>query len=325
MRLIGLVLALGLVLAPPFAEGQKPGKVPRIGMLMPVSPEDAAGNIEAFQQRLRELGYLEGKSIVIERRYSEGRNERVSDLASELVRLPVDLIVTWGTPTAKAAKNATSTIPIVMASSGDPVGTGLVASLAKPGGNVTGISNIDVGLAAKRLDLLKELVPKLSLVAVLRNPTNPSGGLQLTETRDAARSLGIKIQLIDVRDPRELESAFAVMVKARADAFTVMADPLFLSQQNQIGNFAMTSRLPSIFARKENVDAGGLISYGPTLADQFRQAATLVDRILKGSKPEDLPVEEPTRIYLMINLKTAKALGLTIPQSILLRADQVIE
>jgi putative ABC transport system substrate-binding protein len=208
---------------------------------------------------------------------------------------------------------------------GDPVGTGFVRSLGPPGGNITGVSNNDVGLAAKRLALLKEVVPNLSLVAVLRNPTSPAGDLQFRETQVAARSLGIETQLVDVRDPKELDSAFAVMVKGHVGAFAVMGDPLFLSQQKRIANLATTSRLPSVFTRNENVEAGGLMSYGPTLAAQFRQAATYVDKILEGAKPGDLPVEEPTRMYLMINLKTAKALGLTIPPSLLQRADQVIE
>jgi ABC-type uncharacterized transport system substrate-binding protein len=247
------------------------------------------------------------------------------DLAAELVRDKVDVIVVHSTPGTRAAKQATRTIPIVMVNVADPVGTGLVASLARPGGHITGVSNIDVGLAAKRLELLKEVLPKLSLVGVLRNPNNPSGEPQFRETQDAARSLGIDIHLFDVRDRKELESAFSMMAKARADAFTVMGDPLFLSQQKHIANLATTKRLPSVFARNENVEAGGLMSYGPTFADQFRQAATYVEKILKGAKPRDLPVEEPTRMYLVINLKTAKALGLTIPQSLLLRADEVIE
>jgi putative ABC transport system substrate-binding protein len=207
----------------------------------------------------------------------------------------------------------------------DPVGAGLVASLARPGGQITGVSNIDAGLAAKRLELLKAVLPKLSLVGVLRNSNNPSSELQLKETQAAARSLGTEVHVFDVRDRKELDNAFSVMAKAGADAFTVMGDPLFLSEQNLIAKLATTKRLPSIFARNENVEAGGLMSYGPTFADQFRQAAIYVDKILRGAKPGDLPIEEPTRMYLVINLKTAKALGLTIPPSLLTRADQVIE
>src|SRR5438552_1001130 len=318
-------LAGGLLAAPLAAEAQQTGKVYRIGFLGPGPERIYTDPLPSLRAGLRELGYVEGKNIVFEYRFAEDKYERLPGLAAELVRDKVDVIVVHATPGTRAVKQATRTIPIVMVSVGDPVGTGLVASLARPGSNVTGVSNIDVGLAAKRLQLLKEVLPKLSLVAVLRNPTNPVGELQFRETQAAARSLGIEIQLVDVRDPKELESAFSVMAKARAGAFTVMADLLFLSQQQQIATLATKRRLPSVFARGENVAAGGLMSYGPTLADQFRQAATYVDKILKGAKPGDLPVEEPTRMYLVINLKTAKALGLTIPHSVLLRADQIIE
>jgi putative ABC transport system substrate-binding protein len=327
MRLIRLafILAVCLVLAPLAPEAQQPEKVWRIGFLGPTAERLYTDPLLRLRAGLRELGYVEGKNIVFEYRFAEDKYERLPGLAAELVRSKVDVIVVHATPGTRAAKQATSTIPIVMVSVGDPVGTGFVPSLARPGGNITGVSNNDVGLAAKRLELLKEVLPKLSLVAVLRNPTNPAGDLQFKETQAAAQSLGIEIQLVDMRDPKELESAFAVMVKGRAAAFTVMGDPLFLSQQKQIANLATTSRLPSVFARNENVEAGGLMSYGPTWANMFRQAATYVDKILKGAKPGDLPVEEPTRIYLVINLKTAKALGITIPPSLLGRADQVIQ
>ena len=327
MRLIGLavILVVGLTLVPFAAHAQRAGNVYRVGLLGPAAERVYTESLRSLRTGLRELGYVEGKNIVFEYRFAEDKYERLPGLAAELVRANVDIIVVHSTPGTRAAKQATPTIPIVMVNVADPVGAGLVASLARPGRNITGVSNIDVGLAAKRLELLKEVVPKLSLVGVVRNPDNASGELQLRETQAAARSLGIEIQLFDARDRKELESAFSVMAKARADAFTVMGDPLFLSQQNQIANLATTKRLPSVFARNENVEAGGLMSYGPTFADQFRQAATFVDKILKGAKPGELPVEEPTRMYLVINLKTAKALGLTIPQSILLRADQVIE
>jgi len=315
----------GLLAAPLAAEAQQPGRVYRIGFLGPAAEGVYTDSLLSLSTGLRELGYVEGKNIVFEYRFAEDKYERLPDLAAGLVRDKVDVIVVHSTPGTRAAKQATRTIPIVMVNVADPVGTGLVARLARPGGNITGVSNIDVGLAAKRLELLKEVLPKLSLVGVLRNPNNPSGELQFKETQAAARSLGINIQLFDVRDRKELESAFSVMAKARADAFTVMGDPLFLSQQKHIANLATTTRLPSVFARNENVEAGGLMSYGPTFADQFRQAVTYVDKIFKGEKPGDLPVENPTRMYLVINLKTAKALGLTIPPSLLLRADQVIE
>jgi len=319
-----VVLAFGILAAPLAAEAQQAGKVYRIGFLGTGSEGLYTDLLQGLRAGLRELGYVEGRSV-FEYRFADDKHDRLPGLATELVRSKVDVILAHGSPAIRAAKHATSTIPIVMVGGGDPVGTGFVASLARPGGNITGLSTIDVGLAAKRLELLKEALPKLSRVAVLRNPNNPSGDLQLRETQAAARSLGIEIQLFDVRDPKELESAFSVMGKARADAVTVIADPLFLSQQKQIANLATTKRLPSVFARSENVQSGGLMSYGPTLADLFRRARTYVDKILKGAKPADLPVEEPTRMYLVINLKTAKALGLSIPSSVLARADQVIE
>jgi putative tryptophan/tyrosine transport system substrate-binding protein len=318
-------LAGSLLAAPLAAEAQQAGRVWQIGFLGPAPERIYTDPLLSLRAGLRELGYVEGKNIIFEYRFAEDKYDRLPGLAAELVRSRVDVIVVHATLGARAAKQATGTIPIFMVSVGDPVGTGFIASLARPGGNITGVSNNDVGLAAKRLALLKEVLPKLSLVAVLRNPTSPIGELQSRETQTAARSLGIEIQLVDVRDPKELESAFAAMVKGRAGALTVMGDPLFLSQQKQIANLAMTKRLPSVFARGENVEAGGLMSYGPTLAAQFRQAATYVYKILEGVKPGALPVEEPTRMYLLINLKTAKALGLTIPPSLLSRADEVIQ
>ena len=328
MRLIGVavVLAASLIFTSLPAEGQQGGKVYRIGFLGPASAERVyADPLLSLRAGLRELSYVEGKNIVFEYKFAEDKYERLPDLAAELVRDKVDVIVAHATPGTRAAKDATRTIPIVMLSVGDPVGTGFISSLARPGGNVTGVSNLDAGLAAKRLQLLKEVVPRLSLVAVLRNPTNPIGEIQFRETQAAARSLGIPIQLVDVRDSNELESAFSVMAKARASAFFALADPLFSSQGKKIGNLATTSRLPSVFARIESVDSGGLMAYGPTLSDQFRLGAKYVDKILKGARPRDLPVEEPTRMYLAINLKTAKAIGLTIPPSVLGRADQIIE
>ena len=321
VHFVALAIVLAVTTPALGAQAQQAGRVYGIGVLSPLSAE--ALPLWSFREGLRELGYVHGKNIAFEYRFAEDRNERLPGLASELVRSKPDLIVTHGTLATRAAKQATSTIPIVMVSTGDPVGTGLVASLARPGGNVTGLSNIDVGLAAKRLELLKKALPKVSRVAVLRNPA--IGDLQFRETEAAARSLGIEPQLVEVRDPRELESAFAAMANARVDALTVIADTMFLSQRKQIANLAMTQRLPSVFARNENVEAGGLMSYGSTLADLYRQAGTYVDKILKGARPADLPVEEPTRMYLVINRKTAKALGLTIPQELLQRADQLIE
>jgi putative ABC transport system substrate-binding protein len=315
----------GALVGPRAAQAQQAGKMYRIGFLGPAAKRVYTDALLNLSTGLHGLGYVEGKNLVFEYRFAEDEYERLPGLAGELVRDKVDVIVVHSTPGTRAAKHATRTIPIVMVNVADPVGTGLVASLARPGGHITGVSNIDVGLAAKRLELLKQVLPKLSLVGVLRNPNNQSGEPQFRETQAAARSLGIAIHLFDVRDRNELENAFSAMAKARADAFSVLGDPLFLSQQKQIANFATTKRLPSVFPRNENVEAGGLLSYGPTFADQFRQAATYVDKILKGAKAGDLPVEEPTRMSLVINLKTAKALGLTIPQSLLGRADHVIE
>jgi putative tryptophan/tyrosine transport system substrate-binding protein len=313
-----------VVLAPVVGAGaQQTGRVYRVGFLGGTSAD--AVPLRSLREGLRELGYVEDRNITFEYRFTYDRNERLPTLAAELVRSKVDVIITHASPATRAAKQATSTIPIVMVSVGDPVGTGFVASIARPGGNVTGLSNNDTGLAAKRLELLKEALPKLSRVAVLRNPANPSVASQFREAEDAARSLAIEVQAVDLQDPRELDAAFSMMAKARAGAVTVMGDPLFLSQQKRVADLALRKRLPSIFPRSENVEAGGLMSYGATLADMYRQAAVYVDKILKGAKPGDLPVEEPTRMYLVINQKTARALGLTIPPELLRRADQVIE
>jgi len=305
------------------SEAQQSGQTYRIGFLAGTAAD--AVPLPKLRAGLRELGYIEGKTIAFEYRFAEDNNDRLPGLAAELIRSKVDIIVAHGSPAIHAAKEATNTIPVVMLGPGDPVGTGFVASLARPGGNITGVSNTDVGVAAKRLELLKAALPKLSRVIALRNPTNPAAELLFKETQDGARSLGIEIHLIDVRTPVELERALSMMAKARADALIAIADPMFLSQRKQIAKVAMTKRLPSVFARNENVEAGGLMSYGAVLGDLYRQAATYVDKILKGAKPGELPVEQPTKFELVINLKTAKALGLTIPQSLLGRADQIIE
>jgi putative tryptophan/tyrosine transport system substrate-binding protein len=318
-----LALLLAMLSSVLGAEAEQPGKVYRIGFLGGTSAE--AAPLRSLREGLRKFGYVQDKNIAFEYRFAQDKNERLPTLAAELVRSKVDVIVSHASPPTRAAMQATGTIPIVMVSVGDPVGTGFVASLARPGGNVTGLSNNDTGLAAKRLQLLKEALPKLSRVAVLKNPANTSTESQFRETESAARALAIEVQPVDVRDPKELELAFSVMAKARAGAFTVMGDPLFLSQQKRIADLALTKRLPSVFPRNENVEAGGLMSYGTNLADLYRQAAAYVDKILKGAKPGDLPVEEPTRVHLVINQKTAKALGITIPQELLRRADQVIE
>jgi putative tryptophan/tyrosine transport system substrate-binding protein len=317
----------GLLAAPLAAEAQPAGKVPRVGFLAASSASDAANArwIEAFRQGLRDLGYVEGRNIVIEYRYAGEKYERLPALAAELVRLKVDVIVSHGTPGPLAAKHATSVIPIVMTSAGDPVASGLVSSLARPGGNVTGMSLMVPELGGKRLQLLKEILPGLSRVAVLWNATNPYNSLVMREMEATATTLGVQLQSLVVRGPDDFEGALAAAATGRAAALTAVEDPLTNTKRIQIVDFAAKSRLPAIYGIKEFVDAGGLMSYGVHFADSYRRAAAYVDKILKGAKPADLPVQQPTKFEFAINLKTAKALGLTIPPSLLQRADQVIE
>jgi putative tryptophan/tyrosine transport system substrate-binding protein len=300
--------------------------VPRIGFLSLTSPSDRPPLLDAFRQRLRELGWVEGQNIVIDYRYAEGRVDRLPDLAAELVRLKVDLIVaSAGTQAATAAKNATETIPIVMIYVRDPVGTGLIASLARPGGNVTGVSgSAGLELFAKQLELLKETVPKIRRVAILSNPDNAYHQLAIREVNVAARSLGVQLQLLEARGPNEFDGAFAAMAKERVGALLVLSDAIFGSHRTRLADLAARSRLPAAYGVRESVEAGGLMSYGPSLLDSYRQAATYVDKILKGAKPADLPVEQPMKFELVLNLKTAEALGLTIPPLILFQADEVI-
>jgi putative ABC transport system substrate-binding protein len=277
-------------------------------------------------QGLRELGWVDGKNIVIEYRWAEGRADRLPDLAAELVRLKVDVIFAANTSVALAAKNATGTIPIVMATGGDPVGLGLVASLARPGGNVTGLSfSVGMETVGKGLELLKETVPKVRRVAVLSNPANPSHALAIKNVSDAARAVRMQLQLLEARGPNEFDNAFAAMARERAEALLVVLDPFFGIHRAQLRDLAAKNRLPAMYGSREYPEAGGLMSYGADFRHNFRRSATYVDKILKGAKPADLPIEQPTRFELVINMKTAKALGLTIPQSLLLRADQVIE
>ena len=322
-----VVFSFGLLAAPLAADAQRAGKVPRIGFLVAASASDSAYArlIEAFRQGLRDLGYVEGRNIFIEYRYAGEKYEQLAALAAELVRLKVDVIVSHGTPGPSAAKQATSTIPIVMTGAGDPVGSGLVASLAQPGGNVTGLSLLAPELGGKRLQLLKELLPGLSRVAVVWNAANPYASLVMRETEAAATTLGVQLQSLVVRGPEDFEGVLAAATRGRAGALIAVEDPLTITKRTQIVDFAAKSRLPAIYGVKEFVDVGGLMSYGAHLADLYRRAATYVDKILKGAKPADLPVQQPTRFEFVINLKTAKALGLTIPQSVLIRADQVIE
>jgi putative ABC transport system substrate-binding protein len=321
---LAAALVFGIALVTPEVAAQPAGKVARIGYLGSGSP--ASGFHDALLAGLRDLGWVEGQNFVVDYRFAEGRFERLPGLATELARSNVDLIVAQPTPAALAARDATRTIPIVMVNVGDPVGVGLVASLSRPGGNVTGTA-FDVGLEtfSKALQLLKEAVPGTRRVAVLTNPANPAQALAISNIKAAARSLGLRLLFVDVRDPDELAGAFARIAKDRADAVFVVAESLFLANRARLAELALAHALPSMFGARQNVDAGGLVSYGPSLTHTSRRAATFVDKILKGAKPGELPVEQPTKFELVVNLKTAKTLGLAVPRSVLLRADAIIE
>ena len=306
------------------AEAQQPKKVARIGFLAGTAASIEKNRIEAFRQGLRELGYVEGKNIVIEWRWAEGKFDRLPDLAAELVRLNVEVIVTGGSTSTRAAKKVTTTVPIVMAQVNDPVGNGFVASLARPGGNMTGLSTLYPEISGKRLELLKEIVPKLSRVAVFGDSTNPGNAQSLRETELAAAAFGVQLQYLDVPGPKDIETAFRAASKGRADAVLVLGGPVVQSHRTQIVDLAAKSRLPATYNVPEFVEDGGLMSYGVSVNDLYRRAATYVAKILKGVKPADLPVEQPTKFEFVINLKAAKQIGLTIPQSMLYRADKVI-
>ncbi len=320
-----LTVGLCLLAVPLAAEAQQPAKVYRIGLLLagPISPRTHL--VEAFRQGLGELGYVEGQNFALVIRSAERGAEQLPDRAAELVRLNVDVIVAVTTPAVQAAQHATRKIPIVMVSIADPVATGFVASLVRPGGNTTGFSIISPELSGKRLQLLKEVVPRVSRIAVLFNPTDPGNALQMRETEAAARVLGVQLQALEVRSLNDLETAFQAAIKARAGATFTLDSSLFYTHRTRIVELAAKHRLPTIYGFREFVEAGGLMAYAVNLADMWRRTAVFVDKILKGTKPADLPVEQPTRFELVINLKTAKALGLTIPQSVLIRADQVIQ
>jgi putative ABC transport system substrate-binding protein len=305
------------------ASAQQPGKVPRIGFLIASSPSAIAPRMDAFQQGLRELGYVEGKNIVIERRHAEGKLDRLPVLAAELVRLNVDVIVTSGPTATRPAKEATSTIPIVMTFDDDPVGSGFVASLARPGGNITGLSTLAPEISGKQLELLKEIVPRLGRVAVIGTSTRQGTAQALKEMELAAGAFAVKLQYLDIENPKDIETVFRAA--GRADALLVLQSPVFNSQRAQIADLAAKSRLPATYPRREFVEDGGLMSYGVSISDLDRRSAIYVDKILKGAKPADLPVEQPTKFELIINLKAAKQIGLTIPQSVLYRADRVIK
>jgi putative ABC transport system substrate-binding protein len=323
--MLGSVIAVLLLTASLSATAQQSERVYRIGILDTIGASVNAENLQAFRQELSARGYVEGRNLSIEYRSAEGKAERFPDLAAELVRLRVDIIVTRGTPAAIAAKNATATIAIVMASAGDPIGTGLVPNLAHPGGNLTGLSSVVAELSGKRIELLRAAFPTFSRVGVLWNPISLAAQAEWKAIDAAAPAFGVVASSLEVRKSEDLEPAFTAMRKQRLDALVVELDPLTLHHRKQIVALARRYRLPDIYASREFVEAGGLISYGVNYPDLYRRAAIYVDKILKGAKPADLPIEQPTKFELLINLKTAKALGLTIPPSLLARADQVIE
>jgi ABC-type uncharacterized transport system substrate-binding protein len=329
MRRRAFITLLGGAAAWPLAaHAQQSGKTPRIGTLMPGPSELSEATLNAFMRGLRELGYTEGQNIAIERRYADWKLDRLPELAADLVRLKVDVIVALSTPPGRAAKQATSTIPIVVAGMADPVGDELVASLARPNGNVTGTTFLGPELIAKRLGLLKEAVPGAFRVAVLWHPgvySERTMGDMLNETEAAARTLGMQLQLLGARGPNDFDEAFSAMNRDRADALLLFPSPMLYLEHRRIVDLAAKSRLPAMYAAREFVDAGGLMAYGANLPDLFRRSATYVDKILKGVSPADLPVEQPTKFELVINLKTAKALGLEVPPTLLARADEVIE
>ena len=319
-------LAGGLLAAPLGVVAQQAAKIYRIGLILTGTPTETGHLIKALSDGLRELGYVEGRNVLFEKRFAEGRQERLPPLAAELVQLKVDVLVTGSNQVIAAVKRATATIPVVMAVSRDPVGAKFIASLARPGANITGLANDTAPeIIGKNLALLKEAVPRVSRVAYLWNPVPPGADTSKNVVESTARNLGVGFQSVEVRARNEFESAFAAMVRERANGVVVAQDPVTLGSRGQVVQLAARSRLPAVYGLREFTEAGGLMSYGPNIADQFRRAATYVDKILKGAKPGDLPIEQPTKFELVINLKTAKALGLTIPPSLLQRADQVIE
>ena len=306
------------------ARAQQSAKIPQIGILT-LSVASSMPAFEGFRQGLRDLGYVEGQNIVLELRFAQGRPERLAAMAIELAQMKVDVIVIESAQAARAAGDASKAIPIVMAVVGDPVRAGLVTSLARPGGNITGLSTLSPELSGKRLQLLKEVVPHAMRVAVIWNDSNPAAAGNLAETRTAARSMGVDLQSVEVRNASDLDLALEAVAAARPSAFLALTNGMFLANRTRIVEFTARSRLPAIFPDREFVQAGGLMAYGPSLTANFRRAAGYVDKILKGAKPADLPVEQPTQFELVINLKTARALGITIPPSLLLRADEVIQ
>jgi putative tryptophan/tyrosine transport system substrate-binding protein len=328
MRKVGwssILVAAMLFAVAVIAEAQQPKKIPRIGFLGALSPSSISARIEAFRQGLRELGYVEGKNLVIEYRWAEGKFDRVPALAAELVQLKVEVIVTAGPTDTRAAKQATVTIPIVMGFDNDPVGSGFVASLVQPGGNITGLSTLSPEISGKRLELLKEIVPQLSRVAVLGTSSEPGYAQAVRETQVAAGALGVQLHYLDVLDPKDIETRFREATKRGIDAVLAINSPVLNSRRPQLADLAVKSRLPVAYGMTDYAQSGGLMTYGPSITDLFRRAATYVDKILKGAKPADLPVEQPKKFEFIINLKAAKQIGLTIPPSVLARADKVIK
>jgi putative ABC transport system substrate-binding protein len=321
-KLLLPILSLVILGTPLAANAQQAAKIPRIGYL---SPAPDTPLLEAFRQGLRDLGWVEGRNVAIEVRSAEGKYERLPELAAELVRLKMDVIFASTTPAALAAKHATTTIPIVIGFVADPIGSGLVASLARPGGNITGWTHLGRELRGKYLELLKEAVPGITRIGVLWNPTNPIHGPSMKDVKAAAQALNVQLHPVGVQDPKELESAFSAMARERVEALAVLPDGMFLAQGDRIIALAERSRLPAMYGVTELAKAGGLMAYGANFPEMYRRGASFVDRILRGAKPADLPIEQPTKFELVINLKTAKTLGLTIPQSLLIRADEVIQ
>jgi ABC-type uncharacterized transport system substrate-binding protein len=318
--LVAVQLAVAVI-----AEAQQPKKVPRIGFLNASSPSSVADRLDAFRQGLRELGYLEGKDIVVEYRHAEGKQDRLNNLAGELVGLRVEVIVAGGTASAQAAKRMTKTIPIIMTNVSDPVSLGFAVSLARPGANITGLSTLAPELSGKRLELLKETLPKLARVTVVGDSTNPANAQALREAELAAETIGVQLQYyLEVRDAPDVEIAFRVATKAHSDAVLALTSAVLFSQRTQVASLAVKNRLPVVYGQPEYVEAGGLMSYGTSIADLYRRAATYVDKILKGTKPADFPVEQPTKFEFIINLKAANQISLTIPPNVLARADRVL-
>ena len=324
-KIISFVLGTMLSALGVRVEAQQPAKIPRIGYLDAVSLSVNAARVEAFRQGLRKLGYVEGKNIFIEWRSADGKLDRLPALAAELVHLKVDIIVTGGRSATRAAKEATPTIPIVMTQDSDPVANGFVASLARPGGNITGLSTLAPELSGKQLELMKEIIPKLSRVAVFGSSTTPDNAQSLREVELTARAFKVELQYLDVLDPKDIEAAFRAASNSRADGVLVLNGAVFESRRTQVVDLAVKSRLPAIYYKSEFVEGGGLMTYGTSWTDLSQRAAIYVDKILKGAKPSELPIEQPTKFELAINLKTAKQIGLTIPPNVLARADRVIK